>query len=356
MTASYTFGIIGCQHGHIATFLQEMLVLGARCAGIYEPDEPALAERLSRQYGIPLVRSAEELLGPEVALIGSSAVNNRKLDVIELCESHGKHVMLDKPIVTNRDQLNRLADVIARGRIQVGLLLTERFRPAAALKRMIEQGELGRVVSVTMRKPHRLNPEQRHRWHFSKEQNGGLIQYLFIHDFDLLRWWTGQEIERVDSVMSKTILPEYPDFYDTACAQVLMAGGVLAQLYADWHTPDRSWAWGDSRVFVSGTAGCAELRLSGDPSVEGGAAEELLFRVTNASAFERVALTATPTTITEDFLNLVEGRVSVLQHPDILEACRAAVDADEKAVVVNALQAMRNEVASALSEAEIRAV
>ncbi len=96
-----------------------------------------------------------------------------------------------------------------------------------------EQGELGRVVSVTMRKPRRLNPEQRHGWHFSKEQNGGLIQDLFIHDFDLLRWWTGQEIERVDSLMSKTILPEYPGFYDTNCAQVLMAGGVLAQLYAD---------------------------------------------------------------------------------------------------------------------------
>ncbi|MDF2664127.1 MAG: gfo/Idh/MocA family oxidoreductase [Paenibacillus sp.] len=217
-----------------------------------------------------------------------------------------------------------------------------------------EQGELGRVVSVTMRKPRRLNPEQRHGWHFSKEQNGGLIQDLFIHDFDLLRWWTGQEIERVDSLMRKTILTEYPGFYDTNCAQVLMAGGVLAQLYADWHTPDRSWAWGDCRVFVSGTTGCAELRLSGDPSVQGGAAEELLFRVTNASAFERIALSAIPTTITVDFLNRVGGRVSVLQHPDILEACRAAVAADEKAVVVNALQPKRSEVASGLSEAVIK--
>jgi hypothetical protein len=54
LTASYTFGIIGYQHEHIATFLQGMLALGARCAGIYEPDEPALAERLSHQYGIRL--------------------------------------------------------------------------------------------------------------------------------------------------------------------------------------------------------------------------------------------------------------------------------------------------------------
>ncbi|MFK7692244.1 hypothetical protein [Paenibacillus sp. HJGM_3] len=38
-----------------------------------------------------------------------------------------------------------------------------------------EQGELGRVVSVTMRKPRRLNPERRQGWHFPKEQNGGLM-------------------------------------------------------------------------------------------------------------------------------------------------------------------------------------
>ncbi|MFK7693992.1 Gfo/Idh/MocA family protein [Paenibacillus sp. HJGM_3] len=341
----YTYGIIGCQHGHIATFIREMEALGARCAGIYEPDEPALAERLSRQHSIPLVQSAEELLRPEVGVIGSSAVNNRKLDVIELCEAHGKSVMLDKPIVTNRDQLNRLADVMARGRIQVGMLLTERFRPAAiSLKRMIEEGELGRIVSVTMRKPHRLSPAQRHRWHFSKEQNGGLIQDLFIHDFDLLRWWTGQEFVRVDSLMTKTILPEHPDFYDTACAQVLLTGGTLAQLYADWHTPDKSWTWGDCRIFVSGTAGCAELRLCGDPSVASAANEELLLRVTNASAFERIDLPTPATTITEDFLNRLEGRDSIIGHRDILEACRAAVSADERAVVVNAFQPNRNEV------------
>lgn len=118
----------------------------------------------------------------------------------------------------------------------------------------------------------------------------------------------------MDSLMSKTI--QYPNFYDTACALVLMAGGVLAQLYADWHTPGQSWAWGDCRVFVSGTTGCAEMRLSGDPSVEGGAAEELLFRVTNASAF------GDPDDDHGGLPNRVEGRVSVLQHPDILEACR----------------------------------
>lgn len=332
---SYKFGIIGCQHGHITTFINEMLSLGHTCMGIYEPDEQTLARRLSNQYGIPLLGDLEALLRPDVDLIGSSTVNNHKIDIIELCEKHDKSIMLDKPIVTNRDQLNRLEAVMSRGRIQIGVLLTERFRPAVVtLKRMVEAGELGRLISITMRKPHRLSPGQRHDWHFSKAHNGGLIQDLFIHDFDLLRWLTGQEIRRIDSMMSKTIIPEHPTFFDTACAQVLMDGGVLAQLYTDWHTPDKSWTWGDCRVFVSGTAGCAELRLTGDPAV---AQEELLFRVTNETAFGRAVLEPSPVTITEDFLSRMEDQPCLIAHRDILEASKAAVEADEKAEAINTL-------------------
>ncbi|WJH33895.1 Gfo/Idh/MocA family oxidoreductase [Paenibacillus sp. CC-CFT747] len=221
-----TFGIIGCQHGHIAGFLTEMLRLGHRCAGISETGEPALAERLSLQHGIPLVKEARSLLeDPEVSVIGSSAVNAFKLDVIEQCEAYGKHVMLDKPIAVNRHQLERLEGVIGRGGIQIGMMLTERFRPVLyTLSRMLEREELGKVVSLTMRKPHKLTPSSRHAWHFSKEQNGGIVMDLFVHDFDLLRWLTGQEIRSVQTVVTKNGMPEYPTFYDTACAQVVMDG------------------------------------------------------------------------------------------------------------------------------------
>ncbi|MEF3304942.1 Gfo/Idh/MocA family protein [Paenibacillus sp. GYB003] len=330
------FGIYGCQHGHIAAFIGEMTALGAECAGIYEPEANALAKRLSGQYGIPLLESAEPLQDESIRIIGSSAINNEKIDVIEWCERYGKHIMLDKPIVTNRSALERLEAVVERGRIQVGILLTERFRPAiAALKRNIEDGRLGRIVSITMRKPHKLSPASRHAWHFSKEQNGGLIIDLFIHDFDLLRWLTGQEIESIHSLLAKHTAPEHPTFFDTAGAQVLMRGGTMAQLYTDWHTPDKSWTWGDGRIFVTGTAGCAELRLSGDPSTV--ANEELYFQITHEEPFVRIVPEAVPVSITADFLGRIEGKPSILTHRDILEASRAAVHADASATLIHAI-------------------
>lgn len=332
MLHSKQFAIIGCRHNHIGSFIREMKELGYGCAGVYDPDEPSLARAFSEKFGIRLADDPEPLWAPEVEVIGSSAVNNRKIDLIEECERRGKHIMLDKPIVTCRDGLNRLHAVMERGRTEIGMMLTSRDRPSIyTLKRKIEAGELGEIVSITMRKPHKLLPATRHDWHFSKERNGGIIIDLLIHDFDLLRWLTGQEVLEIHSFMAKNILPEYPDFYDTATAQVRMEGHVLAQLYTDWHTPEQCWAFGDCRIFVTGTLGSAELRVFGDPSVS---MDELMFKITHREAFQRVDLLRPETTVTADFLQRIRKQPHAVTHRDIYLACKATVDADEQAVIL----------------------
>lgn len=336
---SIQYGIIGCRHAHITAFIDEMVALGHTCVGIYERDDTTMAERISQKYGIPLVDSRDVFLDPAVSIIGSSAINSEKIALIEWCEQHDKHIMVDKPAVTDRDKLHRLESVMQRGRIQVGMLLTERYRPAIyTLKRAIEAGELGRIVSITMRKPHRLNPSSRAEWHFSKNQNGGIIVDLFVHDFDLLRWLSGQEAVSVQAVMTKNELPEYPEFWDTASAQVVMDGGVIGQLYADWHNPDKSWTWGDCRLFVNGTVGFAELRLCGDPAVSD--ADELYLQVSDTIPLTRMELAQPPMTLTADFLRRVAGEAGSsegLTHSDVLAASALTIAADEAAVRLNNL-------------------
>lgn len=331
---SYRFGIYGCQHGHIAEFIDQMIAIGGTCVGIYEPEPRSLVQNISDLHGIPIVHDPSVFTEESVRIIGCSAVNAQKIDVIEWCQQYGKHVMLDKPVVTNRVQLERLEAVIERGNIQIGVMLTERFRPSVyTLKKSIDAGQLGRIVSITMRKPHRLSPASRPAWHFSKQENGGLFIDLFVHDFDLLRFLTDQEVVVIHSQLAKHILPMHPKFYDTATAQVIMSNGTLAQLYADWHTPIKSWTWGDCRIFVTGTEGCAELRLTGDPSVE---KEELYFQITNTEPFTRMELMHPEVDITQDFIARIENKPSLLTHRDILETSRATLLADENAVIFNA--------------------
>ncbi|MBP1995615.1 Gfo/Idh/MocA family protein [Paenibacillus eucommiae] len=325
------FAVIGCQHGHISMFISEMLELGFGCAGIYDKDPDFLARQLCEQFNVPLVSDPEVLLADEaVEIVGSSGINSEKIDVVELCESRGKAVMLDKPAVADRAGFERLQAVIGRGRIQVGMLLTERANPTIyTLQKLIEQGELGEIVSIGMRKPHRLYPATRPGWFFDKAQNGGLIIDLLIHDFDQLRWLTGSEIISSEGYIAKHILPEKPSFYDVTGIQVTMLNRIVAQLYTDWHTPEKSWTGVDGRIFVVGTKGTAELRLSGDPLIGEGS---LLLQIGHDEALKSIPLEAVPYTVSEDFLARVDGTAQgVVDHEAILAATKASVEADEAA-------------------------
>src|SRR5690554_5197728 len=105
---TYTFGIIGCQHSHIAGFIKEMQALGHSCAGIYEADNHELAQTIADRCNVPICHQLEQLLRPEIDMIGCASMNHKKIDIIELCELHGKPIMLDKPIVINRQDYERL--------------------------------------------------------------------------------------------------------------------------------------------------------------------------------------------------------------------------------------------------------
>ncbi|ETT64551.1 Gfo/Idh/MocA family oxidoreductase [Paenibacillus sp. FSL H8-0457] len=326
------FGIIGCQHAHIGMFIEEMLALGYECAGVYEPDNQTLARTLADRYGLELTGDRESMLADEgVGIIGCAAINDEKMDVMELCELHGKPVMIDKPAVTDRAGLIRLRGLLDRGRIEVGMMLTERFRPSIhTVHGMIRAGELGDIIHISMRKPHRLNPETRPAWHFDRGQSGGIINDLFVHDFDLLRWLTGREVETSSGYLAKHILPEYPTFYDAAGVQVFMAGGITAQLYADWHTPAGSWTWGDGRIFITGTRGIAEIRLEGDPLLSN---DEVALVITDQE-LRSLPLTAPAFSLSQDFLNRVAGEAGLITHDDIYKASEATVMADEGARIL----------------------
>ncbi|MGI6704789.1 MAG: Gfo/Idh/MocA family protein [Clostridia bacterium] len=326
------FGILGCQHAHIEMFVQEMLQLGHTFIGIWEED-PVLAAPMAQKYQVPLFEEKAQLFEGEPEVVGTSAINDAKIDLIEECSNRGIHVMADKPIVTSRADFLRLERIMDQGQIEVGLMLTERFNPPIyTLWRRIQEGDLGKLVSLTITKPHKLQKAKRPRWHFSKEQNGGILIDLLIHDFDLLRWFTGSELEYCSGYLKKTAHPEFPDFYDSVHLLVRMRNKVVASLEADWWMPDSHWTWGDGRIFCVGTEGRAEIRTTGDFLVD---RQPFGTLVTKDGKTERLPLQAPDRTLTEDFIKRITGEgESILTGEDILEATRASILADEVVEII----------------------
>ncbi|NLO82199.1 MAG: Gfo/Idh/MocA family oxidoreductase [Clostridiales bacterium] len=321
------FGVYGCRHGHINDFIKEMLELGHEFLGIYET-EPDIAKGLASKYNVPLFADGMELLKLKPDILGTSAVNNRKIDVIELCNKEGIHIMVDKPIITSRKACERLEAIINEGRIQIGMMLTERFNsPIYGLWKMIQEGKLGEIVSFTIMKPHKLLEKTRAPWHFSKEENGGIAIDLLIHDVDLLRWFTGSEVASCHGYIKKTGYPQYDTFYDSVNVLIKMENGVVANLEADWWMPDSYFTYGDGRIFCVGTKGRAEIRTTGDGETKG---KPYGLWIRDKEGYERCEEVSVPITLTQDFINRIEGKgKAIISNHDVLMSSRAIIEIDE---------------------------
>jgi predicted dehydrogenase len=329
------FAIIGCQHYHIKSFIEEMLAEGHQFAGIFDDSDYEVAVQCAASYSVPFFSTLEEVLEQEVGLIGSAGPNDRKIDVIEWAEKHGIHVMTDKPIVIDENGLSRLRQVIDRNRIKVGMMLTARFAPAQfTLKHMIDEGLLGEIEDFTFLKPHKLNPASRPAWFFDKAINGGLIIDLMIHDVDMLWWFTGKKIVSHNGMLVKKRFPEYPSLYENAIVNVVLEDHITATMKSDWLMPEAFESWGDGRIFVSGTKGRVELRVSGDPFGQPG---PFVAFTDHHHKTTRLEIIKPPATLAADFLNQIAGKPHRLTMEDVYRANSAVLKIDRASAKLSVL-------------------
>ena len=71
-------------------------------------------------------------------------------------------------------------------------------------------------------------------WIYDLKKSNGILAEVNSHDFDIVRWFAGSEIERVfadgSNVKCIDAQAEYPDFYDSAVVQLRFANGVLGMI------------------------------------------------------------------------------------------------------------------------------
>ena len=321
------FGIIGYQHFHIDIFIGQMINEGHKFIGVVDADKEA-AERCAAQYKVPVYETCEELLNQDIQIVGTSAIPDQRIRIIEWCEKNNLHVVTDKPVVINQEGLEKLQKIIRRNKIQIGVILDFRYHGLVrTLKDEIDKGTLGDLVNIIFIMPHKLRPETRPAWHFSKRQNGGVIIDLMIHSLDLLRWFTCSEITAYKAFKGKRNVHLPNGFFDHAEALLTVENGTKAYIYVDWHVPDNYFTWGDCRIFCYGTKGFAELRLTGDSSHKEPA---LSINSVKVETLKKQLNTGLRVNLVQDFLNRIGGKKEVVVKPiDILACSQLSIALDE---------------------------
>jgi predicted dehydrogenase len=184
---------------------------------------------------------------------------------------HGKHVLCDKPLCTNLDELDRIEALARDKKLRVGTMLDLIDKPAlVTLHEIIQRGDLGEVLSMTVLGRHPLKYGSRPMWYFEESKHGGTINDIGIHLIDALPWLTGHPIAEITAArVWNGHVKQHPNFEDGALLMLKLANGcgVIADFSyfssdASGYTMPTYW-----RFTVAGSKGTLEAGVNLDKAM-----------------------------------------------------------------------------------------
>ena len=218
-------GLLGL--GRIGAFHAETLTgLTAVEELVVSDPLPALAEQAADRFGARIAGSPEEVLASGVDGVVIAAPTDLPPPLIELCGAAGLPTFCEKPVSRDSGEAARLARRIADTGVPVQIGYPRRYDPAfAAIRAAVADGELGAVRTV---RSTTLDPAPPPRAYLAG--SGGIFRDCAVHDFDAVRWVTGQEVTEVYSAGTTRDEEWFGEFGDvhTASSVLTLDGGAIA--------------------------------------------------------------------------------------------------------------------------------
>jgi predicted dehydrogenase len=322
----------GFAHPHIKEFLSSGVVGNEafQIVGVWDP-RPQYAQQMADRYGAPQFEDYRQMLDaltPDVLATG--AINRDRGTILAEALTRGVHCIADKPLCTTVADLDRIEQLSRDSAAMVSLLLPLRFTGCfVAVKDLIDEGRLGRVVSFLASNAHPLKYEGRPAWMFDPVQYGGLINDLTVHMIDLVRWFSGREIVEVYATKSCNRICPVADFADAAAVHCSLADGGDAAIVTNWLSGTYRTSYCHFTVF--GTKGIASWDQRSPKVFSVAIGTEEPFEVTGDLPSSSVGMAA-------DFLKLLAGEKCVMSPPEAFRSTRATLYAQQAAEAGHPLQ------------------
>jgi myo-inositol 2-dehydrogenase/D-chiro-inositol 1-dehydrogenase len=189
---------------------------------------------------------------PEIDAVLVCSPTPTHAEFTEIAARAGKHVFCEKPIALEPDRIRETLDVVKGAGVNLQVGFNRRFDPTfARVRKAVVDGEIGEVhlVKVVARDPAPPPPEY-------VAESGGMFLDMTIHDFDMVRFLSGSEVDEVQAfgaVLVDPAIGEAGDI-DTAVVTMKLRNGALAVI-----ENSRKAVFGyDQRVEVFGSDGGVE--------------------------------------------------------------------------------------------------
>lgn len=248
-------GIIGLGEigqAHCDAFSQ---VGRARVVAVSDVDQTRLAETAARTNAKGYA-DYRELLGHKGldAVVVATPEQDHTAPCVLAAEA-GKHILVEKPIATTLEDAEKIINAANAARVKLMVGFTLRFFPQYIYTRQaVDRGDLGQLVSVFARRTNLISRQEK------MKGRTGVLNFLGVHDFDVMRWIIGSEPESIFCEQATSVPSAYPVENETF-AVIRFQNGVVGCGHFGWFLPENHPAGFDFKLDLTGTKGVLHLDM-----------------------------------------------------------------------------------------------
>ena len=187
---------------------------------------------------------------PEIdAVMICSSTNTHSKISIEAANA-GKHIFCEKPIALDLDKIKDALRAVEKAGVKFQVGFNRRYdHNFKRVQELVKDGRIGdvHIIKVTSRDPAPPPAEY-------VKVSGGMFLDMTIHDFDMVRYLSGSEVEEVYTAAAVLVDPAIGEAgdVDTAIITLKFKNGAIGVI-----DNSRKAAYGyDQRVEVFGSKGC----------------------------------------------------------------------------------------------------
>lgn len=250
------FAIVGC--GFIAKKHAQAIqnIEGTQLIAVCDR-VPSLMHPYVEEYEAKPYTDIEEMLKNDaIDIVCICTPSGTHAMLAELIASHGKHIVVEKPIAMTMEDADRMIEVAKYYEVKLAVVHPNRFRPVAQkLKEILDQNMLGKISHALCIVNWSRGQEyyDQASWRGTKEFDGGVLMNQAIHNLDLLQWYLGEPEDIIS--MSATRLHDI-EVEDVSTGVIRFKSGVLATVQASTNVYPKNY---EESITIFGEKGTVKI-------------------------------------------------------------------------------------------------
>lgn len=223
-------GIIGC--GRIGNRHAKHIATYGKLVAVCDIDSEK-RKNLSEEYDCDSFSNIDELLnsGLDIDVVAICTPNGLHAEHSIKSLNSGFHVLCEKPLGISVDECGEMLKAAEKNNKRLFAIKQNRFNPpVAAVKSAIDEGKLGKILSVQLSCFWNRNEDYYHNsWKGTMDLDGGTLYTQYSHFVDLLYWMVG-DVRKAYGFSRNSMHQDIIEFDDSGVVALEFHSGAIGTI------------------------------------------------------------------------------------------------------------------------------